>query len=63
MEQKERILAVDEEIPDEEDKEIAKEEENTPSQDPPSVLCLRNLVWFDEKGKVLFYFNGTFMCK
>ena len=62
VEHKERLLALDEEIADEEDKEIAKEEDTT-SQDPPHVQCLRNLVCLDEKGKELFYFSGTLMCE
>ena len=62
VEHKERLLALEEEIADEEDKEIAKEED-TSSQDPPHVQCLRNLVCLDEKGEVLFYFSSTLMCK
>lgn len=47
-EQNERLLALDEESPDEDDKEIAKEECFS-SQDLP---CLRKLVCLDENGMI-----------
>ena len=47
-EQNERLLALDEESPDEDDKEIA-EEECFSSQDLP---CLRKLVCLDENGMI-----------
>ena len=52
VEQKERLLALDEEIADEEDQSIAKEEEiSSKSQAPLSVQCLRSLVCLDETSK------------
>ena len=51
-EQKERLLAVDEEIADEEDQSIAKEEDiSSKSQAPLSVQCLRSLVCLHETSK------------
>ena len=47
-EQNERLLALDEESPDEDDKEIAKEECFS-SQDLP---CLRKLECLDENGMI-----------
>ena len=53
VEQRERLLALDEEIADEEDESIAKEEESSSkSQAPLSVQCLRSLVCLDDAGKV-----------
>ena len=53
VEQRERLLALDEEIADEEDQSIAKEEETScKSQAPLSVQCLRSLVCLDDAGKV-----------
>ena len=53
VEQRERLLALDEEIADEEDQSIAEEEEiSSKSRDPPSVQCLRSLVCLDDAGKV-----------
>ena len=53
VEQRERLLALDEEIADEEDQSIAKEEESSSkSQAPLSVQCLRSLVCLDDAGKV-----------
>ena len=52
VEQKERLLAIDEEIADEEDIEIAKTEPSA-SQDRPSLpQYLRYLVCTDETSKV-----------
>ncbi|CAH3144169.1 unnamed protein product, partial [Porites lobata] len=49
VEQRERLLALDEEIADEEDQSIAKEEESSSeSQAPLSVQCLRSLVCLDD---------------
>ena len=54
-EQKERLLALDEEIADEEDQSIAKEEEiSSKSQAPLSVQCLRSLVCLDETSKFFY---------
>ena len=54
-EQKERLLAVDEEIADEEDQSIAKEEDiSRKSQAPLSVQCLRSLVCLDETSKFFY---------
>ena len=60
VEQKERLLATDEDITDEEDIEIAKALPTT-SQVSPSLQCLRNLICTDETSKVLILplFNGT----
>ena len=51
VEQNERLLALDEEIADEEDKEIAKSEA-VRSVERPSLRCRRNLVCIDESSKV-----------
>ena len=57
VEQRERLLALDEEIADEEDQSIAKEEEiSCKSQAPLSVQCLRSLVCLDDAGKVFSCF-------
>lgn len=47
-EQNERLLALDEESPDEDDKEIAKEECFSSQVHP----CLRKLVCLDENGMI-----------
>ena len=47
-EQNERLLALDEETPDEDDKEIAKEE----CFSSPDRPCLRKLVCLDENGMI-----------
>lgn len=63
VEQKERLLALDEEIADEEDREIADEEdkeiakiEAIGSVEHPSLRCRRNLVCIDESSKVFAFF-------
>ena len=64
VEQKERFLATDEDIADEEDKEIATAlplpQVSTP-QVSPSRQCLRNLICIDETSEVLILLlsNGT----
>ena len=53
VEQRERLLATDEEIADEEDKEIANKAKLPGSRDSSSKgRCLRNLVCIDESSKI-----------
>ena len=56
MEQRERLLAVDEELSDEEDKEIMKNEAPVPKDRREDINgpCTRKLISIDETSKVLF---------
>ena len=56
MEQRERLLAVDEELLDEEDKEIMKNEAPVPKDRREDINgpCTRKLISIDETSKVLF---------
>jgi len=59
VEQKERRLATDEDIPDDEDKEIAQEEAPTsrvPTFHTHNRGCFRNLICVDEAG--IFFLSG-----
>lgn len=60
VEQIERLLAVDEELVDEEDKEIMKNEAPVPKEFRETIdeLCTRKLISIDETSKLLF----TLMC-
>jgi len=60
MEQRERLLAVDEELLDDEDKEIMKKEALVPQdrRDTIDKMCTRKLISIDETSKVSF----TLMC-
>lgn len=60
VEQIERLLAVDEELVDEEDKEIMKNEAPVPQEYRETIdeLCTRKLISIDETSKLLF----TLMC-
>jgi len=60
MEQRERLLAVDEELLDEEDKEIMKIEDPVPQECREAINgpCTRKLISIDETSKLLF----TLMC-
>ena len=53
-EQKERLLNIDEEIADDDDKEIAKMETKASEYSDISSQCLRSLVYVDKSSKVYF---------
>ena len=53
-EQKERLLNIDEEIADDDDKEIAKMETKASEYSDISSRCLRSLVYVDKSSKVYF---------
>ena len=56
LEQSERLLAVDEELVDDEDKEIMKNEAPVPQECRETIdeLCTRKLISIDETSKLLF---------
>ena len=51
VEQNERLLAIDEEITDDDDKVIAEKLESQASGGSPAIECLRSLVCVDKSSK------------
>ena len=57
VEQNERLLAIDEEITDDDDREIAKELKSQASGSPPATEDLRSLVCVDKSSKHYLLFK------
>ena len=61
VEQNERLLAVDEEITDDDDKVIAAKLESQASGGSPAMECLRSLVCIDKSSKHYLLFKGVYI--